>query len=119
MRRFDNQQFRWNSEPNPDAATYHYDNMRTGQNTNETALTTANVNPPKFGKLGAFVVDGKVDAQPLYLSNVSIPGHGIRNVLYVVTEHGSVFAFDADSVRGGRQKTLWMTSKQWPGEIPS
>jgi len=102
-----------------DVVTYHYDNLRTGANTNETTLTPANVNSTEFGQLGAFKVDGKVDAQPLYLSNVSIPGIGTRNVLYVVTEHGSVFAFDADSVRGGTPKTLWMTSTQSPGEIPS
>jgi hypothetical protein len=112
--------------PNPtpmpavaDVTTYHYDNMRTGRNSNETALTTANVNPTKFGKLGAFVVDGKVDAQPLYLSNVSIPGHGIRNVLYVATEHGSVFSFDADSINGNTTTPLWMISTQLPGELPS
>jgi hypothetical protein len=93
--------------------------MRTGQNTNETALTTANVNPTKFGKLGAFTVDGKVDAQPLYLSNLSIPDHGVRNVLYVATEHGSVFAFDADSISGNTGNPLWMISTQLPGESPS
>jgi hypothetical protein len=77
------------------------------------------VNSAKFGKLGAFAVDGKVDAQPLYLSNVSIPGHGTRNVLYVATEHGSVFAFDADSVSGNTTTPLWMVSTQMPGELPS
>src|SRR2546429_2983913 len=90
-----------NPAPTPssiDVVTYHYDNMRSGQNTHETVLTTANTKPVKFGKLGAFIVDGKVDAQPLYLSNVSIPGQGMRNVLYVATEHGSVFAFDADRI---------------------
>ena len=102
-----------------DVTTYHYNNMRTGQNTQETALTTANVNPTRFGKLGAFMVDGKVDAQPLYLSNVSIPGQGMRNVLYVATEHGSVFAFDADSVSGNTTTPLWMVSTQMPGELPS
>ena len=102
-----------------DVVNYHYDNMRTGQNTHETVLTTANMNPAKFGKLGAFIVDGKVDAQPLYLSNVSIPGHGMRNVLYVATEHGSVFAFDADSVSGNTTTPLWMVSTQLPGELPS
>jgi hypothetical protein len=112
--------------PNPtqrpssiDVVTYHYDNQRTGQNTNETILTTANVNSAKFGKLGAFTVDGKVDAQPLYLSNVSVPGHGTRNVLYVATEHGSVFAFDAESVSGNTGSPLWMISTQLPGEVPS
>lgn len=78
-----------NPPPTPssiDVATYHYDNMRTGQNTHESVLTTANVNPAKFGKLGAFMVDGKVDGQPLYLSNLPTPGQRMRNVLYVATE---------------------------------
>jgi len=63
---------------NIDVITYHYDNLRTGQNLNETALTPANVNQVKFGKLGSFSVDGKADAQPLYLSNVAIPGAGTK-----------------------------------------
>jgi len=114
-----------NPTPTPssiDVATYHYDNMdnmRTGQNTHETVLTTANMNPVKFGKLGAFIVDGKVDAEPLYLSNVSIPGQGMRNLLYIATEHGSVFAFDADSISGNTTTPLWMDSTQLPGESPS
>ena len=86
--------------------TYHYDNLRTGQNLNETTLTTANVNSTKFGKLGTFSVDGLVDAQPLYLSSVPISG-GAKNVLYVVTEHGSVYAFNADSVGSA---PLWKVS---------
>jgi len=102
-----------------DVVTYHYDNMRTGANTSETFLTPANVNSTAFGQLGSFMVDGKVDAQPLYLSNVSIPGIGTRNVLYIVTEHGSVFAFDADSVHGDTGKQLWTVSTQLPGEVPS
>ncbi len=86
-----------NPNPNPtpssvDVVTYHYDNLRTGQNLQETTLTPANVNSSKFGKLGELAADGRVDAQPLYLSNVAIPGVGTKNVLYVVTEHGSVFA---------------------------
>jgi hypothetical protein len=111
-----------NPTPTPsaiDVTTYHYDNLRTGQNPNETILTTANVNQAKFGKLGELVVDGKVDAQPLYLSNVSIPSVGAKNVLYVATEHGSVFAFDADNVRGTAAQPLWKISTQLPGERPS
>jgi hypothetical protein len=107
--------------PNPsniDVITYHYDNMRTGQNLNETTLTPVNVNQARFGKLGEFVVDGKVDAQPLYLSGVSINGSP-KNVLYVVTEHGSVFAFDADSVSGRTTTPLWKISTQMSGEVPS
>jgi hypothetical protein len=99
--------------------TYHYDNLRTGQNLTETTLTPANVNQGKFGKLGELMVDGKVDGQPLYLSQVAIPGIGTKNVLYVVTEHGSVFAFDADNVSGTSAKPLWQMSTQLPGEGPS
>jgi hypothetical protein len=102
-----------------DITTYHYDNLRTGQNLNETTLTTANVNQAKFGKLGELMVDGKVDAQPLYLSNVAITGVGTKNVLYVATEHGSVYAFDADNVSGTAAKPLWRISTQLSGEISS
>jgi hypothetical protein len=82
-------------------------------------LTPANVNQAKFGKLGELMVDGKVDGQPLYLSQVAMPGVGTKNVLYVVTEHGSVFAFDADAVSGTSAKPLWQISTQLPGESPS
>ena len=102
-----------------DVTTYHYDNLRTGQNLSEPTLTTANVIQSKFGKLGELMVDGKVDAQPLYLSNVSIPGVGTKNVVYVATEHGSVFAFDADNVSGTAAKPLWQISTQMSGEVPS
>lgn len=95
--------------------TYHYDNLRTGQNLNETTLTTANVNSANFGKLGAFTVDGLVDAQPLYLSAVPISG-GSKNILYVVTEHGSVYAFNADSVGSA---PLWKVSLLGSGETTS
>src|SRR6266853_2323720 len=102
-----------------DVTTYHYDNLRTGQNLTETTLTLANVNQAKFGKLGELMVDGKVDGQPLYLSQVAMPGVGTKNVLYVVTEHGSVFAFDADTASGTSAKPLWQISTQLPGERPS
>jgi hypothetical protein len=102
-----------------DVTTYHYDNLRTGQNINETTLTPANVNQTNFGKLGSFNVDGHVDAQPLYLSNVAIPNKGTKNVLYVVTEHDSVFAFDADSVNGNTSTILWQVSVLASGETSS
>lgn len=113
-----------NPSPSPtptssiDVVTYHYDNMRTGQNVNETALTTANVTSAKFGKLGELAVDGKVDAQPLYLSGVSIPSAGTKNVLYVVTEHDSVYAFDADNITASANP-LWKISVLQSGEVPS
>jgi hypothetical protein len=99
-----------------DVVTYHYDNARTGQNLKETVLSPANVNSSKFGKLGALIVDGLVDAQPLYLSNVAIPNQATRNILYAVTEHGSVYAFDADSTSS---TPLWKISTLLNGEVPS
>jgi hypothetical protein len=101
-----------------DVVTYHYDNLRTGQNVSELTLTPANVTQSKFGKLGEFAVDGLVDAQPLLLSNLTIPGAGAKNVLYVVTEHDSIYAFDADSIGSGGT-VLWHTSALQSGETTS
>jgi hypothetical protein len=97
-----------------DVVTYHNDVARTGQNLNETFLTPSNVNATNFAKLGFFTGDGKVDAQPLYLSGVSIPGLGSRNVVYMATEHDSVYAFDAAS-----GVALWSVSLLGPNETTS
>src|SRR5262249_2655232 len=86
--------------------TYHNDNGRTGQQLNETILTPSNVNPSSFGKKCSFPVDGQVYAQPLYVPGLTI-NNGTHNVVFVATEHDSVYAFDAD----GKQSTaLWHAS---------
>lgn len=102
-----------------DVVTYHYDNFRTGQNTSEMTLTHATVNSTKFGKVGEFSVDGHVDAQPLLLAHLSIPGKGAKNVLYLVTEHDSIYAFDADSIGAGGGTVLWHATALLPGETSS
>jgi hypothetical protein len=78
--------------------TQRGDNKRTGANTHETVLTTSNVNVTGFGKLFSYPVDGQVYAQPLYISGVTIPGKGKRNVLFITTQHNSIYAYDADSL---------------------
>jgi len=97
-----------------DVPTYHNDIARTGQNQHETILTTSNVDTSSFGKLFSLPVDGVIDAQPLYLSAVSISGRGKHNVLYAVTENDSVYAFDADD-----GTLLWQVSVLGAGESPS
>ncbi len=87
--------------------TFHNDAFRTGQNTNERVLTTGNVNPAQFGKLFSYPVDGYVYAQPLYVPNLSLSTLGTHNVVYVATEHDSVYAFDAD---GQSSSPLWKVS---------
>lgn len=93
--------------------TWHNDNARTGQNLSETTLTTANVNSSTFGLLFVLSTDGAVDAQPLYLPNLTVSGV-THNIVFVATEHASVYAFDADT---GTQ--LWQISTLASGEMPS
>jgi outer membrane protein assembly factor BamB len=93
-----------------DVVTYKNDVARTGQNLTETALTLANVKPSTFGRLRTLEVDGKVDAQPLFLGALTISG-GVHDVVFVATEHNSVYAFDADT--GAK---LWQVSLLGSGE---
>jgi hypothetical protein len=96
-----------------DVLTYHNDRARTGQNLNETILNTSNVNMTTFGKLFILPADGKVDAQPLYVSNLTM-GTGTHNVVFVATEHDSVYAYDADV-----GTLLWGVTMLNSGESPS
>ncbi len=86
--------------------TSRYDNGRTGLNDAETYLNPSNVNIATFAKLGSYNVDGYVVAQPLYMPNISIGGVS-HNVVYVATQHDSLYAFDADNLTGA---PLWQVS---------
>src|SRR5262245_42381787 len=98
----------------PSVLTWHNDSARTGQNLQETILTPGNVNVSRFGKLFQLSTDGKVDAQPLYVPFLQIPGMGLHNTLFVMSEHGTAYAFDADT-----GTPLWFRSLLGTDETPS
>jgi hypothetical protein len=96
--------------------TFHNDVARTGQNLNETTLTTSNVNSNTFGLIGTIPVDGLVDAEPLYVGGMAIGG-ATHNVVFIATENDSVYAFDADTLTMLWQNQLLSTTS--PAETPS
>jgi hypothetical protein len=87
--------------------TWHYNNTRNAVNTTETVLTPANVNIKTFGKLYTQTLDELVVGHPLYLPQLSIPGNGVHNVVFVATMSDTVYAFDADNPSA---PPLWTTS---------
>lgn len=95
--------------------TQHNNTSRTGANLDEVFLNTANVNARQFGKLFSRALDGYVYAQPLYVLQLSFPDQSLHNVVYVATEHDSVYAFDADDASA--TEPLWQAKLGEP--IPS
>ncbi|HEY2499150.1 MAG TPA: pyrrolo-quinoline quinone [Candidatus Angelobacter sp.] len=79
----------------PGMFTYHADKFRSGVNLQEFALTSTTVKSATFGKVFSRAVDGQIYAQPLHVANLTIAG-AKHNVVFVATEHSSVYAFDAD-----------------------
>ncbi|MEO6872656.1 MAG: hypothetical protein ABI233_10600, partial [Chthoniobacterales bacterium] len=97
-----------------DLLTWHNDAGRTGQNLEERVLTPASVNSTNFGKRFVIPTDGKVDAQPLVATGLTIPDKGTHDLVFIATEHDSVYACDADD-----GSVLWKVSMLKPGEVPS
>ena len=90
----------------PGVFTYHNDAARDGANTEEYALTPSSVTPTGFGKLFSCVLDGAVYGQPLWVPSLVVKG-AAHNVVFVATEHDSLYAFDADV---GPCVQLWSVS---------
>ena len=90
--------------------TYHNDVGRTGQNTAEERLTPDSVSPSRFGKLFLHEVDGDVYAQPLFVPDLTIPGKGVHDVVFVATEADSLYAMDAKDNSGSNSEALWRVS---------
>ena len=96
-------------------STWQADTNRSGLNASETTLSPANVNTKTFGKLFSYSTDGYAYGEPLLMSNINVNG-AVHNVVYVATEHDTVYAFDADSY--GTGAPLWQTSLLKSGESP-
>jgi hypothetical protein len=96
--------------------TNRYDNSRTGANTSESTLTVANVGGGKFGLRFAHNVDGQVYAQPLYLPGLAFKGSA-HNVVFVATEHNTVYAFDADATQPPATDPLWTRNLGTPADM--
>jgi hypothetical protein len=90
--------------------TWRYDLTHSGQNTNETALTPSNVNVNSFGLLFTHPLDGNMYAQPLYVPGLKMVDGEVHNVVFVATEHDSLYAFDADSNGGANANPIWQVS---------
>lgn len=89
--------------------TWKNGNDHIGQQSQETVLTPSNVNSTTFGLKFTVSVDSKVYAQPLYLSQITVNG-GVHNVVYVATEHDSVYAFDADQAGAPLWQRTFLTN---------
>jgi uncharacterized protein (TIGR03437 family) len=90
--------------------TFRNDNARTGLDPNEPLLSPANVKAGQFGRRLSHAVDGNVFAQPLYVAGVPMAAGGVYNVVLVVTDHDSVYAFNADDPAGAGAGPLWQVS---------
>ena len=93
-----------------DVVTRSIDQARSGSNTAETELTPSAVKTRGVKLLLTLHTpdDPRLEAQPLYLSGITIGGKQ-RDVVYQATMGNSVYAWDADT-----GETLWQTQLGMP-----
>lgn len=94
--------------------TSRNDNARTGANLVEHELKPENVRAETFGLLFSRDVDGKIFAQPLYVPGVTVADGSKHDIVYVTTQHDTVYAFDA---KHDVPTPLW--SKTLGNSVPS
>src|SRR5260370_1233394 len=104
-------------------STWQADLQHTGANLGETILTPATVGSPgSFGLLFTQALDGQSYGQPLYVSSAALgtfADGSTHNVVYVATQHCSIYAFDADSNASTQNSVpLWKASLLPAGTIP-
>jgi hypothetical protein len=104
----------------PGVITHHNDVARDGANIQELALTPATVTSTTFGKRFSCAVDGAAYTQPLWVPALNVNG-ALHNVIFVATQHDSVYAFDADAspcVQLWQAQLLAPSRKGTSGETP-
>lgn len=98
-----------------DVLMHHYDAYRSGVQSHEVKLMPKNLGTSSFGRLFLMPVDGQVYAQPLWVGGLVMNDGNAHNVLFVATEHDSVYAFDADG-RTPAKGFYWRESLLQKGE---
>lgn len=99
--------------------TWHNDNLRTGQNINETVLTPSNLSTSNFGQLCSAGLDGQVYAQPLVMASVTFNGTYYSSLVYVVTEMNTLYVIDGTPTPGSPCAVLASLSLNPAGQYPA
>lgn len=97
------------SDVDPSVTTQHNDSHRTGAYLAETDLSPSAISTRGMALAYETSVSGAINAQPLYVQNVSFPA-GVANGLFVATMDNKVYGMNADT--GVVQWTTPLTDSQ-------